>query len=105
MLEQTIAVVEVSTRLLLSHRQLLVLSPVILFACILISLPFMSLIFRLLLIGYAGQSGGVYEWHIRAYAGWLIFGAIIVWLWTWFIARGVLRVTSAAVVGAWYFRG
>ena len=63
-----------------------------------------SLIFRLFLVGYFGRSAGVWEWHLRAYAGWLIFGTIVVWLWSWTIARGMLRVTSAGVVGAWYFR-
>ncbi|EJD44142.1 hypothetical protein AURDEDRAFT_185171 [Auricularia subglabra TFB-10046 SS5] len=103
-LEQTINVVELSTSILLAYPPLFLLSPAILFACIILSLPLLSLVFRLFLVGYWGQSAGSWEWHIRAYAGWLIFAVTAFWLWTWAVARGVLRVTSAGVVGAWYFQ-
>lgn len=43
------------------------------------------------------------EWHIRPYAHWCIFLALAVWFWAWGVARGILRVTAAGVVGAWYF--
>lgn len=100
-LHETISVVSLSTRLLLEPGQLplLALSPAILLASVLASLPFISLIFHLLLIRYS--SGG--DWHVKPYAGWLTFGAIFVWVWTWFIARDVLRMSVATVIGSWYF--
>ncbi|KZV81318.1 hypothetical protein EXIGLDRAFT_731424 [Exidia glandulosa HHB12029] len=103
-LEQTINVVELSTTILLAHPPLFVLSPAILFACMLLSLPILSLVFRLFLVGYWGGSAGSWEWHLKTYAGWLIAAVTLFWLWTWTIARGILRVTSAGVVGHWYFQ-
>lgn len=103
-LEQTINVVELSTTILLAHPPLFVLSPAILFACMIMSLPILALVFRLFLVGYWDGSSSSYEWHLKTYAGWLIAGATFFWLWTWAVARGVLRVTSAGVVGKWYFQ-
>ena len=69
----------------------------------LLTLPLLSLVFRLFLVGYWGLSSNVWEWHVRTYAHWLIFAVTLFWLWTWSIARGILRVTCAGVVGSWYF--
>lgn len=41
--------------------------------------------------------------HIRPYAGWLIFLVTLVWVWTWSVIRGIGRVAVAGVVGEWYF--
>lgn len=104
-LHETISVVSLSTRLLLEPGQLplLALSPAILLASVLASLPFLSLIFHLLLIGYFSPGSSGSDWHVRPYAGWLTFAAIFVWVWTWLIARDVLRMSVATVIGAWYF--
>jgi hypothetical protein len=40
---------------------------------------------------------------VRGWANWAIAGTVVVWLWTWGVARGVLRVAAAGVIGAWYF--
>lgn len=48
-----------------------------------------------------GQSG--FEWHVRAWANWAIVGSAAIWFWSWAVARGVLRMTCASVIGAWYF--
>lgn len=105
LLHQTVSIVTLSTRLLLDPGQLplLALSPAILLASIVISLPFISLIFHLLLIGYFGKGSDGWEWHVRPYAGWLVAAVITIWFWTWCIARDVLRVSVAGVIAAWYF--
>lgn len=41
--------------------------------------------------------------HIKPYAGFLIFVVTLAWMWTWGVIRGVGRVAVAAVVGEWYF--
>lgn len=97
----TSATLTLTTRLLLAQPLLLALSPAILLASLIVSIPFLTLIFRLLLIGYWPQ--GTAEWHIKGWAHWAIAGAVGVWLWTWAVARGVLRVTCAGVIGSWYF--
>jgi hypothetical protein len=104
-LHETISVVSLATRLLLEPGQLplLALSPAILLASILVSLPFISLIFHLLLIGYFSSSPSGFEWHVKPYAGWLVFATIFIWIWSWLIARDVLRMSVAATLGAWYF--
>ncbi|KAG8839821.1 hypothetical protein FRC18_003833 [Serendipita sp. 400] len=104
-LYETISVVTLSTRLLLEPGQvgLLALSPAILLSSVLVSLPFLSLAFHLLLIGYFDNGTNGAQWHVKPYAGWLIAMTLFVWLWTWFIARDVLRMSVSALIGAWYF--
>ncbi|KAF9261477.1 hypothetical protein L218DRAFT_988959 [Marasmius fiardii PR-910] len=101
------ATLSLVTRILMVNPFLLALSPVILLAMLLISIPFLTLIFRLLLIGYSTGTDSPnlskYEWHIRPWANWCLAGAVVVWLWTWGVARGVLKMACAGVVGAWYF--
>jgi hypothetical protein len=66
----------------------------------------MTLVFRLLLYGYAGKPGkgsSALEYHLHGWANWAIFGTIAVWLWSWGVARGILRMSCASVIGAWYF--
>ncbi|KII88286.1 hypothetical protein PLICRDRAFT_92036 [Plicaturopsis crispa FD-325 SS-3] len=100
----TSSLLNITTNLLLANPFVLLLSPALLLATLLLSIPFVTLIFRLLLIGYfsGGPKEGV-EWHVAGWAGWAIAGTAAVWLWSWGVARGILRVTCAAVIGAWYF--
>ena len=76
-----------------------------LLAVLIISIPFLTLIFRLLLIGYFPNSptAGKVEWHVRGWADWAIAATVVIWLWSWGVARGILRVSCAGVIGAWYF--
>jgi hypothetical protein len=67
------------------------------------SIPFITLVFRLLLIGLVFEPNGTLEGHVQGWASWAIFGAVGVWLWGWGIAKGMLCTTCAGVIGAWYF--
>jgi hypothetical protein len=103
-LHTTSSLLDLTARVLLSNPYLLALSPAILLAALVASIPFMTLVFRLLLIGhFAKVKDGVLSWHVQAWANWIIALVLIVWLWSWGVARGVLRVSAAGVVGAWYF--
>ncbi|KAG6864417.1 hypothetical protein C0991_009647 [Blastosporella zonata] len=105
-LHVTSATLNLSTELLINNPFLLALSPAILLITLLASIPFLTLIFRLLLIGYVdvpSTGSSAAEWHIHGWANWSISAAAAVWLWTWGVARGVLRMTTASVIGAWYF--
>ncbi|KAL1743701.1 hypothetical protein HDZ31DRAFT_40347 [Schizophyllum fasciatum] len=83
---------------------LLALSPALLLAALLASIPFATVVFRLLLVGYfRKEDAGEYVWNIRGWARWALVGASAAWLWTWAVARGILRMSAAGVVGAWYF--
>lgn len=82
---------------------LLALSPAILMITLIASIPFIALIFRLLLLGYFVKVDGGVAWHVKEWADWGIVGAIGVWLWNWGVARGILRTTCAGVIGAWYY--
>jgi Plasma-membrane choline transporter len=97
---RTASTVHLATSLLLSNPPLLAISPALLFAALLSTLPFLSLIFRLLLVGYYGNE----EWHVRPYAIWLAMFTGLVWIWSWCVVRGILRVTAAGIVGAWFFQ-
>lgn len=88
----------------MANPLLLALSPLTLLVTLLASIPFLTLSFRLLLIGYFTIGvGTTWEWHVRNWAGWAIAGTVCVWLWSWGVSRGALRTTCAAVIGAWYF--
>ncbi|WVQ80868.1 hypothetical protein IAT38_002975 [Cryptococcus sp. DSM 104549] len=103
-LERTAAVVELSTKLLLTHPPLLLLTPLLLGVFALTSIPFLTLLIRLGMIGYwRHPRENTWVFHIRPYAGWLIFLVTLVWVWTWGVIRGVGRVAVAGVVGEWYF--
>ncbi|PPQ89444.1 hypothetical protein CVT25_012823 [Psilocybe cyanescens] len=104
-IHMTSSTLTLATHILMANPFLLALSPALLIGMLILSIPFMTMVFRLLLIGYttsgAGKSG--MEWHVRAWANWAIVGVLGVWFWSWAVARGVLRTTCASVVGAWYF--
>lgn len=90
--------------MLVTNPLLAALSPALLLAMLLASIPFLTAVFRLLLIGYGtGAAGTGWEWHVRAYADWGIVSVLAVWLWSWAVARGALRMAAASVVGAWYY--
>ena len=99
----TSLILTLTTQLLSSQPLLLILSPTVLLAALLVSIPFLTLTFRLLLVGYVSRPSSGLEWHLHGWANWAIVGTISFWLWTWAVARGVLRVTAAAVIAAWYF--
>ncbi|KAF8624117.1 hypothetical protein AX15_006026 [Amanita polypyramis BW_CC] len=95
-----------TTHLLMTNPFLLALSPAILLLMLIASIPFLTLIFRLLLIGYATQppkGSSAMEWHLYTRANWAIVGSVTIWLWSWGVARGILRMTCSSVIGAWYY--
>lgn len=95
----TVGIVQLATSFLLSNIPLLAVSPFLLFVALLSCLPFISLIVRLLSMGNPNNS----EWHIRPYALWMVIAVCFVWMWSWCLVRGILRVTAAGAVGAWFF--
>jgi len=96
----TVGTVQLATSLLLSNIPLLGVSPALLFVALLATLPFISLILRLTLLVYQGHS----EWHVRPYAVVLAILVCFIWIWSWCVVRGILRVAAAGVVGAWFFK-
>ncbi|KAI6138124.1 plasma-membrane choline transporter-domain-containing protein [Pisolithus tinctorius] len=103
-IHSTSSILDLASQLLIANPFLLALSPAILLLTLFASIPFLTLIFRLVLIGYIeDSSGGTVEGHLREWADWAIVGAVCVWLWSWGVARGILRTTSAGVIGAWYY--
>ncbi|KAG9318903.1 plasma-membrane choline transporter-domain-containing protein [Chiua virens] len=102
-IHSTSSILDLTSQLLISNPFLLALSPAILLIILITSIPFVTLIFRLLLVGYFEDVQGGVEWHVREWADWAILGAVGVWLWSWGVARGVLRTTCAGVIGAWYY--
>ena len=95
------SILDLTSHLLMTNPFLLALSPAILLIILVASIPFITLIFRLLLMGYFVQDRS--EWRIEEWADWAIVCAVGVWLWSWGVARGILRTTCAGVIGAWYY--
>ncbi|KAI0314722.1 plasma-membrane choline transporter-domain-containing protein [Amylostereum chailletii] len=102
-IHHTSSMLTLTTRLLTLNPFLLLLSPSVLLAFLLASIPFLTLAFRLLLIGYFTSVGSGWEWHVRGWANWAIAGTVAVWVWAWGVARGICRVSTAGVIAAWYF--
>ena len=102
-IHSTSSVLNLTSQLLIANPFLLALSPSILLIILITSIPFVTLIFRLLLMGYFESVEGRFEWHVKEWADWAIVGAVGVWLWSWGVARGILRTTCAGVIGAWYY--
>lgn len=102
-IHSTSSILTLTTQLLSSHPLLLLLSPTVLLAALLVSIPFLTLTFRLLLVGYVTSPSSGIEWHMQGWANWAIAVTILLWFWTWAVARGALRVTTAGVIAAWYF--
>ncbi|KAF9218266.1 hypothetical protein BS17DRAFT_721874 [Gyrodon lividus] len=102
-IHSTSSILDLTSQLLMANPFLLALSPTILLIILIGSIPFVTLIFRLLLLGYFEKVQGGFEWHVKEWADWAIVGAIGVWLWSWGVARGILRTTCAGVIGAWYY--
>ena len=100
------AALQLSTSLLISHPSVLLLSLAVLFASLVASLPFISLTLRLLLLGYFTRSAAPespWVWHVYNYAGTLATVVMGIWLWSWGVSRGIMRVVVGGVVGHWYF--
>ncbi|KZV66531.1 hypothetical protein PENSPDRAFT_612548 [Peniophora sp. CONT] len=102
-INSTSGLLTLTTRVLAIQPVLLLLSPTVLLAFLLGSIPFLTLAFRLLLIGYTTSQPSGIEYHVAAWADWAIVGVASVWVWAWGVARGLCRVTTAGVVAAWYF--
>ncbi|KAI0689420.1 plasma-membrane choline transporter-domain-containing protein [Cytidiella melzeri] len=102
-LHTTSTLLTLTTRILYNQPFLLALSPAVLLLSLLASIPFATLAFRLLLIGYMTRDPSGFVWHLHAWANWAIAATLGLWLWTWGVARGILRVSCAGVIGAWYF--
>ena len=100
---RTVAVVELASTVVLDHPPILALSLSLLFGALVASLPFLSLILRLTLIGYYSQRKSDDDWHVRGYAGWLAILVTIIWVWSWWVVRGALKVSVSGLVGQWYF--
>ncbi|KAE9406658.1 hypothetical protein BT96DRAFT_1014630 [Gymnopus androsaceus JB14] len=98
-LAHTEAILRLTTAVLTANPFLLGLSPVLLFGALVGSIPFAVMVGRLLLVGYWTRSA----YHLKWIAELGIIGGVAVWLWSWGVVRGVLRVVSAGVVGGWYF--
>ncbi|CED84491.1 Choline transporter-like protein [Phaffia rhodozyma] len=103
-LSRTVSVVELASDVLLKHPPLLALTPALLVAFTVISIPFITVLLRLFLLGYFEYPAeGTYTYHLQPKADWLIILVIGLWVWTWGVFRGIGRVTISGVVGEWYF--
>jgi len=102
-IHSTSSVLTLTTQLLSTHPLLLLLSPSVLLVALLLSIPFLMLTFRLLLVGCFERLALGLEWHLRGWANWAIALTISMLFWTWAVARGVIHVTTSGIITAWYF--
>jgi hypothetical protein len=98
-----ISAISLSSSLILNYPPLLGLSVALLVAALVLSVPFLALIFRLLLVGSFERKGLDFTWKVKGWAWWMAVLVCAVWMWSWAVVRGVLRASVAAVVASWYY--
>lgn len=97
---------ELSATIVAEHPALLILSGALLGIFLLVTIPFLSVLIRLFLLGHIGTPGESSTdkvWQTDAKARILAWTTLGAWLWTWSTLRGIQRVTVAGVVSHWYF--
>lgn len=105
-LDRSLAVLELSARVVATHPSLLLLSLATLVVFLCITAPFLFIFVRLFLHGHFGRSSPGYAkdvWHTDTDARSMAWLTLAIWLWTWLVLRGIQRVTVAGTVSHWYF--
>ncbi|CAE6427325.1 unnamed protein product [Rhizoctonia solani] len=97
-----ISAISLSSTLVLNYPPLLGLSVALLVASLVLSIPFLALMFRLLLVGTFEQKGLDYTWKVKGWAWWMAVLVCVVWMWSWAVVRGIMRASVAAVIANWY---
>jgi hypothetical protein len=97
-----VSAISLASSLILTYPPLLALSLALLVGALILSIPFLALIFRLMLVGTFEMNGLDYTWKVKGWAWWMAVLVAGVWMWCWAVVRGVMRASVAAVVGAWY---
>ncbi|CAE6448051.1 unnamed protein product [Rhizoctonia solani] len=97
-----VSAISLSSSLVLDYPPLLGLSVALLVAALVLSIPFLALIFRLLLVGTFERKGLDFTWKVKGWAWWMAVLVCIVWIWSWAVVRGIMRASVAAVVANWY---
>jgi len=98
-IERTIQVLSLSVGVLVAHPSLVMASLGLSMACIVSSIPFLSLILQLLLSGKPHES----QWVINSGALGHALVAGFVWSWSLNVIRNLQRIMVAGVVSHWYF--
>jgi hypothetical protein len=98
-----VPVISLSSALVLAHPPLLALSLALLVGALVLSIPFLALVFRLMLVGGFVKDGGSYAWRVKGWAWWMAVLVTGVLMWSWAVVRGAMRVTVAGVVAFWYY--
>lgn len=98
-IERTIQVLSLSVGVLVAHPSLVMASLGLSMACIVSSIPFLSLILQLLLSGKPQES----QWVINSGALGHALVAGFVWSWSLNVIRNLQRIVVAGVVSHWYF--
>ncbi|CAE7076398.1 unnamed protein product [Rhizoctonia solani] len=97
-----ISAISLSSSLVLAYPPLLGLSIALLVAALVLSIPFLALMFRLMLVGTFQRNGLDYTWKVKGWAWWMAVLVCVVWIWSWAVVRGVMRASVAAVIANWY---
>ncbi|KAH8813456.1 hypothetical protein DL96DRAFT_520478 [Flagelloscypha sp. PMI_526] len=103
-IEQTSRTLGLTTEVMIANPFLMLLSPALLLVTAIASIPFAIVGFRLLLIGYFhhhAPGDKTWDYHLKPYVPPLLVLTTLAWLWGVMTARGILRVSSSACVGAW----
>ncbi|KAG0149674.1 hypothetical protein CROQUDRAFT_653229 [Cronartium quercuum f. sp. fusiforme G11] len=98
-IDRTIKVLELSTGVIIEHPSLVLVCLATTIMCIMMSLPFVTLVYKLVLLGsydhnrWVIDSGSVIQAIVTAF----------IWSWTLNVIRNLQRIVISGVVSHWYF--
>lgn len=98
-IDRTIKVLELSTGVIIEHPSLILVCLAITMSCIVMSLPFVTLVYKLVLLGSYDRN----QWVITSGPITQVLLAGFIWSWTLNVIRNLQRIIISGVVSHWYF--
>lgn len=98
-IDRTIKVVELSTGVIIEHPSLVLVCLATTLACIVMSLPFVTLVYKLVSLGFYDHG----QWVIDSGPITQVLLTAFIWSWSLNVIRNLQRIVISGVVSHWYF--
>ncbi|EGG02325.1 uncharacterized protein MELLADRAFT_117574 [Melampsora larici-populina 98AG31] len=98
-IDRTIKVIELSTGVIIEHPSLVLVCLATTLACIVMSLPFITLVYKLVSLGFYDHD----QWVIDSGPIAQVLLTAFIWSWSLNVIRNLQRIVISGVVSHWYF--
>ncbi|KAH9814569.1 plasma-membrane choline transporter-domain-containing protein [Melampsora americana] len=98
-IDRTIKVIELSTGVIIEHPSLVLVCLATTLACIVMSLPFVTLVYKLVSLGFYDHN----RWVIDSGPITQALLTAFIWSWSLNVIRNLQRIVISGVVSHWYF--